>query len=55
MGDVVLAPIFETLQEIRYNGWVSVEVFDYTPGPERLALESIRYMRETLEKIGAKP
>jgi sugar phosphate isomerase/epimerase len=54
MGEVDFTPIFETLQEIQYNGWVSVEVFDYTPGPERLALESIQYMRETLEKIGLK-
>jgi sugar phosphate isomerase/epimerase len=52
MGEVDFLPIFKTLQEIGYAGWVSVEVFDYTPGPEHLALESIRYMRETLERIG---
>jgi sugar phosphate isomerase/epimerase len=52
MGEVDFLPIFKTLQEIGYAGWVSVEVFDYTPGPEHLALGSIRYMRETLERIG---
>lgn len=52
MGEVDFGPIFQTLQEIGYAGWVSVEVFDYAPGPEYLALESIRYMRETLEWVG---
>ena len=44
-GAVDFAPIFAALDEIRYAGWMSVEVFDYAPGPERLARDSIDYMR----------
>lgn len=47
MGDVDFAPILNTLQEVNYKGWVSVEVFDYEPGAERLARESI----ETLKRL----
>jgi sugar phosphate isomerase/epimerase len=50
MGDLDFVPIFEALNEIDYRGWVSVEVFDYTPGPEALARESIDYMQRILGK-----
>jgi sugar phosphate isomerase/epimerase len=50
-GDVDFVPIFRALGEIDYRGWVSVEVFDYAPGVERLALESIQYMQRCLEEL----
>lgn len=50
-GEVDFLPIFEALGEIDYRGWVSVEVFDYSPGVERLAKDSIDYMRACLTKL----
>ncbi|HVL12712.1 MAG TPA: sugar phosphate isomerase/epimerase family protein [Gemmata sp.] len=45
-GSTDFKPIFRALHDVNYSGWVSVEVFDYTPDPETIARESIRYMRE---------
>lgn len=52
MGELDFVPIFQALGEIDYRGWVSVEVFDYTPGVERLAKDSIDYMLDVCEKVG---
>ena len=46
MGNVDFVPIFGALYEVSYDGWVSVEVFDYEPGVDALAGESIRYMQD---------
>jgi sugar phosphate isomerase/epimerase len=45
-GDTDFRPIFRALKDVNYAGWVSVEVFDYSPDPDTVARESIRYMRE---------
>lgn len=48
MGEVDFVPIFEALKDINYNGWVSVEVFDYQPGIEAIARQSMQNMRNAL-------
>ncbi len=44
-GDTDFVPVFQALKDSGYPGWVSVEVFDYTPDPVTIARDSIRYMR----------
>ena len=51
MGETDFAPIFSALQNVGYDGWVSVEVFDYNPGAEKIARDSFTYMQETLQRI----
>ncbi|MFN5272673.1 MAG: sugar phosphate isomerase/epimerase family protein [Planctomycetota bacterium] len=44
MGQVDQGPIFKALKEIGYRGWVSVEVFDYSPGVEQILTQSMDTM-----------
>lgn len=46
-GDVDFVPIFRALRDVGYDGFVSVEVFDFSPGPETIARNSLDYMQRT--------
>lgn len=45
MGETDFVPIFAALSRAKYAGWISVEVFDYSPGCERIARESLEAMK----------
>jgi sugar phosphate isomerase/epimerase len=45
-GEIDFHPIADALRETGYDGTVSVEVFDFTEGPEVIATKSIEYLRK---------
>jgi len=45
-GEVDYQPIKESLKKIDYNEYLSVEVFDFSPGPETIAKKSIEYLKK---------
>ncbi|HWB95541.1 MAG TPA: sugar phosphate isomerase/epimerase family protein [Bryobacteraceae bacterium] len=52
-GNYDFKPLFEVLRRRQYPGWVSLEAFDFTPGAERLANESLRYLEKEIAGLAS--
>jgi sugar phosphate isomerase/epimerase len=53
MGEVDFGPILQALVESGYDRWVSVEVFDFSPGPVETARQSLACLRRALDAATA--
>jgi D-psicose/D-tagatose/L-ribulose 3-epimerase len=50
-GNYDFKPVLAMLLRRNYAGWVSLEAFDFTPGAERLANESLRHLESEIAKL----
>ena len=44
-GEIDFARVLQLMRDRDYKGWFSLEVFDFEAGPERIARESIDYLK----------
>ena len=42
---------FQTLKDLKYDKWISLEVFDFSPGGRRIAEESMRTLKQIESKL----
>ncbi len=47
-GNYDFAPVFAVLDRLKYDGWISLEAFDFTPGAECLAAESLQHLQRVI-------
>lgn len=50
-GETAFVPILKSLIKHNYKGYISVEVFDFSPDPQTVASRSIGYLRGILETL----
>ncbi|MCC6589149.1 MAG: sugar phosphate isomerase/epimerase [Bryobacterales bacterium] len=51
-GDYPFEPVLATLAKRNYHGYVSLEVFDFKAGAEKIANDSLRYMERQIASLG---
>lgn len=52
-ADYDFKSIFETLRRLQYQHWISLEAFDFTPGAEKIAAESLRFIEKEISQLAA--
>lgn len=52
-GNMDFLPVFKVLAELKYTGWVSLEVFDFKPGPEQILRETMAYIGNLEKALGS--
>jgi sugar phosphate isomerase/epimerase len=50
-GNFDFRPVFQTLADLKYSRWVSLEVFDFKPGPVEIANAAMSYFRSLETKL----
>ena len=50
-GSYDFKPVLSVLQGRDFPGWVSLEAFDFSPGAEKLASDSLRYLESEIARL----
>ncbi len=50
-GNYDFKPVLRVLRRRNYTGWISLEAFDFTPGAEIIANESLRYLESEIAQL----
>ena len=50
-GNYDFKPVLQTLGQRGYKGYISLEVFDFKPGAEKIATDSLRFLEREIQKL----
>ena len=50
-GSYDFGPVLGALRRLNYAGWVSLEAFNFKPGAETIANDSIRYLEARISEL----
>ena len=50
-GNYDFKPVLDALRRREYRHWISLEAFDFTPGPEKIANDSLRFIEKEIGQL----